>query len=417
MRLSRSSSRLPREVDPKPRLWTPFFVLLCVTITLGYVHNALMMPTIPLYVDNLGGSVSLAGLALLSFSLPSVLVRPLLGKLSDSSSPVWVLGLGLACLAIGGLMLMMPLLGMVFLAGIVRGVGWAGVNTGGYTALAIASPASRRGEASGYYTGVTATTSVFFPALAIWLIEGPGSFEAVFLLSFVTTLAAMPFAYGMAKSSIDELQRLKVASATSSSNSFYDPGVMLATGLNFCSTLAMPAVTAYLPLYARSIGIGNIGLYYVLAGITSILMRPLLGQKSDAMGRGPSIAFGLISQLVGLLMIASASSLPLILLGGVFMSLGSAMNSSATTALAMDQAAPEARGRSMATFSMSFQIGLGLGAILAGGLADAVGFKGMYVGAMVITLVGLCLLAATWKSLPRPKQSQANLRNQGGLDE
>jgi predicted MFS family arabinose efflux permease len=56
----------------------------------------------------------------------------------------------------------------------------------------------------------------------------------------------------------------------------------------------------------------------------------------------------------------------------------------------------------MATFSISFQMGAGLGAIIAGGLADAVGFRGMYAGSIVITLLGLCVLASTWRLIPKP---------------
>jgi len=39
--------------------------------------------------------------------------------------------------------------------------------------------------------------------------------------------------------------------------------------------LAMPAVPAFLPLYARSIGVENIGMFYVLVGVASIIIRPV----------------------------------------------------------------------------------------------------------------------------------------------
>jgi MFS family permease len=182
----------------------------------------------------------------------------------------------------------------------------------------------------------------------------------------------------------------------------FDRGVLLATALNLTCTLASPAVGAFLPLYARDLGIGNIGLFYIIAGTTSILMRPILGRKSDSMGRGPSLALGFLSQLAGITLICLANGLPMIVLGGVFTSFGFALNGSATTALAMDLANPARRGKAMATFSVSFQLGAGVGAIIAGGLADLVGFRGMYAGAGLIVLCGLLLLLLTWKSLPRP---------------
>jgi MFS family permease len=164
----------------------------------------------------------------------------------------------------------------------------------------------------------------------------------------------------------------------------------------------MPSVMAFLPLYARSLDITNIGLFYVLAGVTSIVIRPVLGKKSDAMGRGPAIAFGLAAQVIGLLFIMLAHNLVLILAGGVFVAIGNSIIGATTTALAMDLANPRSRGRAMATFSVSFQIGAGIGAIIAGSLADLVGLRGMYAGSIAISLGGFGLLAAAWKSLPRP---------------
>jgi MFS family permease len=183
--------------------------------------------------------------------------------------------------------------------------------------------------------------------------------------------------------------------------------VLIATGLNLSSTLAMPAVMAFLPLYARSLGIEHIGLFYVLAGVTNIVVRPLLGRWSDAMGRGPAIGLGLCAQLLGLVSIMAAHELSFILAGGVLVAVGMAMIGSTTTALAMDLADPRSRGQAMATFSISFQLGAGLGAIVSGALADLVGLRGMYAGSIAIILCGLALLAVGWKLLPAPAASRA----------
>jgi MFS family permease len=369
---------------------------------LGFAHQAVLTPTVPLYVDDKGGSALLAGLALLSFSVPSVIVRPWLGRFSDTVNPAWVLAVGLVLLVAGGLIFLIPYLAMVFIASIIRGLGWAGLNTGGYTTLATASPASRRGEASGYYTGFQASASVAFPAIAIWLIDGPG-YEPAFLLAAALALIGVPFALALGKShEPPEYRATSAAEAPAASTGLFETGVLLATVLNLCSTLAAPAMTAFLPLFAKHLGIGGIGFFYVVAGLTSIIIRPLLGQKSDSIGRGPSIALALISQLIGFSIILVSSTLPLIILGGIFVTLGTAMNSSASTALAMDLASPQSRGKSMATFSISFQLGAGIGALLAGALVDTVGYRGMFGGAIVITLIGLVLLALIWRMLPKP---------------
>ena len=279
----------------------------------------------------------------------------------------------------------------------MRGIGWGGANIGGYTTLASAAPALRRGEAAGYYTSVVSSVSIVFPAIALWLTAGHGGFRIVFLLSGLMALLGLPLALALAKS-LGAAAR--AANTGEKSGSFIDKGVLLATALNLCSTLSNPAVMAFLPLYARSLGIENIGFFYILAGVTGIIVRPLLGKKSDAIGRGPAIAFGLTAQLIGLALILAAHGLPLILAGGVFVALGWAMIGSTTTALAMDLTDPASRGRGMATFSLSFQLGAGLGSLIAGALADLVGLRGMYAGSIVITLSGFGLAGGGVETAP-----------------
>lgn len=380
-------------------LFTRPFVLLCLAMFLGYSNQWLMTPIIPLYVQDMGGSAFVAGLALLAFSVPSFLIRPYVGRIADQWNAAGVMACGLVLLAAGSLLFLVPLLSMVFIGGVVRGLGWGGLNIGGYTTLATAAPAQRRGEAAGYYTSVTTSASIAFPALALWLIDGHGGFQAVFLLSAAMMLLGLPIALYLAGKN----EAKKPALAAEAPGSIIDKGVLLATALNLCSTLAAPSVMAFLPLYARSLGIDNIGLFYILAGITSIVVRPVLGKKSDAMGRGPAIALGLAAQAIGLSLILVAQELPLILIGGVFVTVGWAMIGATTTALAMDLTDPRSRGRGMATFSLSFQLGAGVGALIAGALADLVGLRGMYAGSIVMTLAGFGLLAWAWKLLPRPR--------------
>lgn len=388
---------------PGPSLATRPFVLLCLAMLLGYASQWIMTPVIPLYVQDLGGSAFVAGLVLLAFAVPSFTIRPFVGRLADTWSRAGVLAIGLAILAAGSVLCLAPVIAMLFVGNIARGVGWAGLNVGGYTMLATAAPAARRGEASGYYTGVTTSAHIVFPALGLWLIAGHGGATVVFVVSSLLALAGLPVAWMLAGLIRDA--KPAASGGAPAGGGYLDRGVLIATGINLCSTLVSPSIMAFLPLYARELGIPNIGWFYVVAGVTSIFVRPLLGKKSDAMGRGPALAIGLASQLVGLVLIVAASDIAVILAGGFFVSIGMAMIGSVSTALALDLADARTRGRSMATYSISYQIGVGLGAVIAGAIADLVSLRGMYVGSVVITLAGFAVLASAWKSLPRPTKN------------
>jgi MFS family permease len=381
------------------------FALLCCTMFLGYANQWLLTPVIPLYVSDLGGSALTAGLVLLAFAIPSFTIRPLVGRIADRWNAAGVLAVGLALLATGTLIIVMPLIALLFAGSIVRGLGWAGVNTGGYTRLASAAPAHRRGEAAGYYTSVMTSATILFPALGLWLADARGGYHDVFLLSAGLALAGLPLAVALARGHDPARRETSAPQAHDGSPALIERGVLVATGLNLCSSLVAPSVMAFLPLYARSLGIDRIGWFYVLAGLTSIVVRPVLGRASDRIGRAPAIAIGLGAQFLGFVLILAARDIGLILAGGFFIALGAAMIGSTTTALAMDLAHPLHRGRAMATFSISFQIGAGTGALISGALADLVGFSGMYAGSLVITALGFALLAGVWNTLPRPHGS------------
>ena len=392
-------------------MFTKPLVLLCVSIFLAYANQSILTPTIPLFVTKLGGSASVAGLALLAFSAPSFLVRPMLGRHADRIGHATMLMLGVAALTLAGGVFFIPLLAAVFVACAARGVAWAATNIGGYAYLATAAPADRRGEATGYYSSVLGSASVIFPALALWMINGHGGFVGVFAASCAFAALSIPVAWALHKhdhaerrtaAAADPEEAERRAAAASSKTSLLNRGLVVAMLLSLAQGLPSPAVNAFLPLFARHEHLGNVGLYYMLAGVLAVLVRPFLGRRSDTLGQGPIIAVGLFLQALGFVVIWLGHALPVVLAGAVIASLGPALIVSATTAMAMEAAPADRRGQAMATFTMTFQIGVGFGGVLAGALADLVGLRNMYLGPLAVTLIGAGVLAAVWKGLPRP---------------
>ncbi|MBI2357582.1 MAG: MFS transporter, partial [Deltaproteobacteria bacterium] len=292
-------------------IWTPAFALLCLSQFAGYAPHYLLMPTFPLYVTHLGGSPFVVGLVLASFAVTSVLFRPPIGYWADRWNEVGVLVSGQLFQAASILLCLIPVVEAAMLGNGLRGIGWAGLNTGGYSLLASSAPTERRGEASGYYSGVQSSATILFPAVALWLIDAPlGGFKVVFVVG--AALAAIGAGAGIALGRYaPRAARARRPDGPSSWRveifSLVEREVLLPSGLVFCFNLSLPAVTSFVVLYAREIGIGNLGLYFVVSGTTSLLSRPLLGRVSDRVGRGPSLAAGFALQIVALCMLPAVS--------------------------------------------------------------------------------------------------------------
>src|SRR5712692_275819 len=167
------SNQAANRVARKP-LWTRSYVLLCLSMGLAYVHEGLLVPTIPLYVQSLTGSAAIVGLVLGLFSLLGFTIRPFLGQLADRANPRFVFVLGTLCLSVCDVAFLVPVFGLICLVSAVRGAGWAGVNTGGNTILAYLAPAKRRAEGATYYSLFQGTAMALTPIAALWIIKSSG---------------------------------------------------------------------------------------------------------------------------------------------------------------------------------------------------------------------------------------------------
>ena len=385
-------------------LWTSTFALLCVVQSLGYAQQAMLNPTIPLYITQLGGSPFVVGLTISSFAATSVIARPFIGYWSDRWSECGVLGFGLLVLAASMLLCFFPFVSMVLLANALRGIGWAGVNAGGYALLARIAPESRRGEASGYYSGAQSTPTVLFPAVALWLLHAPfGGYNLVFTIMIALGLAGAGVCLFMSRQ-VPAVERR--AESLSGSLPWWrqifsvaEQGVLLPAALMFCNQLSFPAITSFIVLYAREIGIGAIGSYFVVSGITSVLARPLLGRVCDRIGIGYSLVATFTLQALALLLLAAASNLATILSAGVLAMLSMAIGGTATLIIAMNRATPERRGRFMASFSIAYPLGYGVGAVITGTAVEMIGYSWTYLFLAALGLSGLMLTLTNWSDL------------------
>ena len=379
-------------------LWTPTFALLCCAQFFSSSQHALLQPTFPLYIISLGGTPFKVGMVLACFAVTSVVFRPLIGGWADKWSEAGVLICGQLVLAAAVLFCFIPVAEATLFANAWRGLGWAGLSAAGYSLLALSAPAERRGEASGFYSGVQASGSILLPAVALWLIDAPfGGFQVVFTVAIALGLVgagAGVLVWRRAPEPAHSRHGVSSGPWWREILNVLDREIVLASVLSFASHVTFPAVASFLVLYAREIGVENIGWFYVATGTTSLLARPILGKVSDRIGRRRALLACFVFQSVALLALAFAANLIALVIPGTLYMLGLAMASATTLAIAMEQAKPERRGRAMATFSIALPLSNGVGALVCGGLVETVGYFWMYLVLGCIAAGGLAVTIA-----------------------
>lgn len=374
-------------------IWTQTFILLCAAQLLAYSQHFMLAPVLPLYVTQLGGSPFVVGVVLACFAVSSVAVRPIVGHWADRWSEAGVMISGALFQAASVFLCFIPFIPAAALANGLRGIGWAGLNTGGYSLLALIAPESKRGAASGLYSGVQISAQIFFPPLALWLLYAAwGGYGLVFIVTAIFSVAGAAAGLIMSKSVPARTRVHETENAAAWWKEvfrFIEPQILLPSILLLWLNVSLPAITNFIILYARELQIANFAAYFIAIGTTSMLGRPLLGRLSDKIGRAQSIVAGFALQSAALILLTLTGNLIGLIFCGALYMLGNAIGSSTTLALAVERADPKRRGKQMATFSVAYPLSYGVGSLITGSAIDVAGYVGMFLLLAAMQLAGL----------------------------
>ena len=85
------------------KIWTKDFALICVANFFIFLGFQMTLPTIPLFVQHLGGSDQLIGLITGIFTFSALIIRPYAGHALESRGRqfVYMIGLGIFVLSVG----------------------------------------------------------------------------------------------------------------------------------------------------------------------------------------------------------------------------------------------------------------------------------------------------------------------------
>ncbi len=372
------------------------FIIVLSCNFLSFFSIYLIVPILPLYLEQKGYSNSLIG-ALMSMMVVAALARPLLGRLSDTLGRRHILLAGTLVLAATNFLyaafdVALPL----FLVRFFNGFGLAAFNTAAYALVGdLAPPAKRLQGVAAFFISVDAAIAVA-PPLAEAMKSRLG-YDSVYLLAGVVGLISFLLATAAPKAGKrgpENPSNQEVGRENPSPN-----WPIYATTGGF--TITIGALTTFVVLSSQDAGYGRGELFFVVFALTLIAFRLAAGRWAERLPRLLLISVSGTVAFIGMVTLAIARSLSLFLLGSFVYALGIAYVPTTLSALLLDRTSPEKRGLALGIFMAVFDLGVGLGGLALGPLADAHGYTVMYLVAAGISLAGLTLLVRVRSPLPR----------------
>ncbi|WP_424963103.1 MFS transporter [Ekhidna sp.] len=340
------------------------FWLLSLSSFLFFGSFNMVLPELPDFMRTFGGE-NYIGLHITFFTLTALISRPFSGKLTDTWGrlPVMIFG----CVVTAVVSLFYPFFLNIYAFLFIRflhgfSTGFKPTGTAAYVADIV--PIERRGEGMGILS--------FFGMTGMGIGNYVGGVIAIhyninvlFYSSAGVAILSVLTIMGM-KETLENKQRFSGSLLKIKKEDIYEPTVLVPTIVMMLVTFSFGAALTLAPDLSVHLGIANKGLFFSYFTITSLISRVVGGRLSDEFGRRKVLIAAMLIVATGSVYIGFSSSPFHLFTGALIFGAGYGLSSPALFAWAADLAPDKFRGRGFSTLFMALEIGIGMGALLAG---------------------------------------------------
>lgn len=368
------------------KLFTSSFIFAFLANSLMMLAFYMLMPTLPIYLINvLGFEPSDVGIIVSSYIISAVVIRPLSGFLIDSlrRKPFYVIVFSLFTVIFGGYTLFASF-AMLLVVRILQGFVWGIIIPLGNTLAIDIMPSDRRGTGIGIYGMSSNLAMALGPVVGLTLLDSLG-FPTIAMVSMAASALGVLFAL-LIKAPRKQIEKRNEPISL-------DRFILvkaIPVGINVLLVcFSYGFLVAYAALYGREMGIQNVGLFFILMAIGVIASRLFTGRFIDKgfFNQIALISMALLTIGVGMLGVFQVSFIYFamaLVLGG-----GYGMLFPAIQTMIVNFGTHNQRGTANSTYFTGFDIGVGLGMLLGGIIADKTSLSTSLIVSSVLNLLAI----------------------------
>ena len=380
----------------KEKLVTPSYILIIAANFLQFFGFWLLIPVLPFYLQEVFGADKTSIGAILScYTIAALCMRPFSGYLLDTFArkPLYLLAYFFFTTMFGGYMLAGTLT-LFILFRIIHGFSFGMVTVSGNTIVIDIMPSSRRGEGLGYYGLANNIAMSIGPMTGLFLHDAAVGYTLIFSCSLTACIIGFLCAYLVKTPYKPSVKREPIS---------LDRFILLKgipAGISLL-LLSIPygMTTNYVAMYAKQIGItSSTGFFFTLMAIGMAVSRLFSGKLVDK---------GMITQVIkaGLYLVCFCffglsacgwiidwnHTATIIFFYAISLLLGIGFGTMfpAYNTLFVNLASNNQRGTATSTYLTSWDVGIGIGMVVGGYLAEIATFRIAYLAGAFLTVVSL----------------------------
>lgn len=381
---------------PKERLVTPSYCFILAANFLLYFGFWLLTPILPFYLSEVFQASNTAiGFVLSCYTISSLCIRPFSGYLLDTFArkPLYLFAYFIFMMIFAGYMIA-GLLTLFIIFRIVHGVSFGMVTVGGNTIVIDIMPSSRRGEGLGYYGLANNLAMSIGPMIGLFLHNAGVSYITIFSYSLGACILGF-----LCASVVKTPYKPPVKREPISLDRF-----ILIKGLPAGLSLLLLSIpygmtTNYVAMYAQQIGItAETGFFFTLMAVGMAVSRLFSGRLVDKGKITQVIHAGLYLVCLCYFSLTACGWLIewnktfvtiLFFLISLLLGIGFGVMFPAYNTVFVNLAPNNQRGTATSTYLTSWDVGLGIGMLTGGYIAEIASFRMAYLFGAMLTVVSL----------------------------
>jgi len=368
------------------KMWNRDFILLTLSNFFMCITYYALISALPVYlVNELHAGKSQVGVVLAAYTIASVIIRPFSGFALDKFGrrTVFLIALIIYTGLFAGYLIAVSIVALIFLR-FAQGLTWGVTTISGSTIAVDIIPTAQRGEGIGYFALSTTMGMSVGPVVGAFIIHHGGYSELFFSALFISA-ASLIMAY---------LIRLPRKLTTKRDiefnihNLFHKKSVLPSINLLVIMT-TYGGLLSFIALFGHEIGIENTSLFFLIFAVGIATSRITAGKTFDR--KGPK---GILTLCLSLLIV----SFPWLALGhnalafyssALIIGFGIGVVFPTFQTIVNNLANSENRGAANSTLYTALDLGMGLGMVAAGLIAQYMSIAAVFLISAIVCLAGL----------------------------